>query len=215
MGDIISATETFVKKTLVNAEAGHGWWHIHRVRHNALRIAKAEGANLLIVELGALLHDIADHKFHQGDHERGSRVAREWLESQRLDSAIVDTVCDVVFHVSFRGLRAENGMESLEGKCVQDADRLEGIGAIGIARTIIYGATIGRALYDPDGPVLSLDAPWHVDVHTPSPSTIHHFYEKILHVKDWMHTPTGQALAEERHIFTQQYLNQFFKEWNQ
>lgn len=212
--DVVKNTESFVQKTLADAESGHGWWHIDRVRKNALKIARAEGANLFMTELGALLHDIADHKFNGGDHTIGSRITRTWLESQHVDSAVVDAVCEIVFNTSFRGLRADKEAVSLEAQCVQDADRLESSGAIGIARTMTYGANLKRPVFDPDGPPLTLDAPWNVDASTPSPSTIHHFYEKLLHLKDRMNTKTGRSMAEDRHRFVEIYIEQFLKEWN-
>lgn len=212
--NLIKNTEAFVQKTLAEAEGGHGWWHIDRVRKNAIKIARKEGADLTVTELGALLHDIADHKFHGGDHTVGPRVAREWLESQQAPQELVEAVADIVLNNSFRGLRNENGMKSLEGKCVQDADRLEALGAIGLARCLMYGAHAKRPLYDPNGPPLSLEAPWQIDEPSLSPSTIHHFYEKLLHLKDRMNTPTGTRMAEEGHVFLETFLNQFFKEWN-
>lgn len=214
MSSLISATEQFVKDALANAEGGHGWWHIDRVRKRALQIAREESADVLIVELGALLHDIADHKFHGGDHALGAKVTREWLESQQTDPKIIDAVCHIVLNNSYRSLRNKNAMQSLEGKCVQDADRLEALGAIGLARCIMFGAHMKRPMYDPNGPPLSLDAPWQIDERTPSPSTLHHFYEKLLHIKDRMNTLTGKRLAEEGHAFMQNFVDQFLKEWN-
>lgn len=211
--EIIKKTEEFVQKTLADAEGGHGWWHIDRVRKNTLRIAHAEGADLFIAELGALLHDIADHKFNGGDHTLGPRVTREWLESQHVEGVVIDAVCDIVLNNSFRSLRSQNGMTSLEGKCVQDADRLEALGAIGLARCIMYGAHAKRPMYVPDPP-LSLDAPWQVNEQSKAPSTLHHFYEKLLHLKDKMNTKTGTELAQEGHLFLEKYVEQFLKEWN-
>ena len=211
--NIIEKTTSFVKKTLAEAEGGHDWFHIERVWKLAHHIGEAEGnVNMTIVELGALLHDIADSKFHDGDEEIGSRVAREWLESQAVDPEVIEQVEKIVRHISFKGSVEGQQWMSPELAVVQDADRLDGMGAIGIARTFNYGGHKGRALYDPSiKPVPEMTKEAYKASTAP---TINHFYEKLLLLKDRMNTTTGQKMAEERHDFMEQFLAQFFAEWN-
>ena len=202
---LISATIQFVQTTLARAEAGHDWWHVHRVWKNAQQIAQAEQANLLVVELGALLHDIADAKFHQGDEEVGPRVAQQFLEEQGANSETVTHVGKIVRHVSFKGGNFDQTFYSPELAIVQDADRLDALGAIGIARTFHYGGFRNRLLYDPSIPP-NLDMSKEEYKRSEAP-TINHFYEKLLLLKDRMNTETGKRMAEERHLFMEQFLN--------
>jgi uncharacterized protein len=208
---LLNQTIHFVKNALCNAEAGHDWWHIYRVWQNAKHIGAKENAEMLVVELGALLHDIADAKFHDGDESVGPAEARAFLEQQDADSATTDHVVKIIAHISFKGGNQESVWTSPELRVLQDADRLDAIGAIGIARAFSYGGYKGRAFYDPAiPPNLNMDKETYKKSTAP---TINHFYEKLLLLKDRMHTATGRAMAEERHRFMELYLQQFYKEW--
>lgn len=209
---LISNTIDFVKETLENAEGGHDWFHIERVLKNARLIAKGENADILIVELGALLHDIADSKFHNGDESIGPKVAREFLNSQDVPEEIIEHLIKIIDNVSFKGGNIERDFSSPELDIVQDADRLDALGAIGIARTFNYGGFKGRALYDPEiKPNLNMTKEEYKASTAP---TINHFYEKLLLLKDLMNTKTGRQIAQERHRFMEKYLEQFYAEWN-
>jgi uncharacterized protein len=209
---IINLTVDFVKRTLAEAEGGHDWWHIYRVWKNAEHIAKEEGGvDSLVVELGALLHDIADSKFHNGDEEIGPKTARDYLVSLGLPDSIVEHVENIVRHISFKGAIEGQKWTSPELAVVQDADRLDAIGAIGIARTFNYGGHKGRGLYDPNiKPNLEMTKEEYKNSNSP---TLNHFYEKLLLLKDLMNTKTGKEIAEGRHEFMEQYLEQFYSEW--
>ncbi len=208
----IQTTVAFVQSTLANAEAGHDWWHTYRVWHNAQQIAQSEAVNPVLVELGALLHDIADAKFHEGDEEIGPRIAQQFLEKQRVDAPIIEHVVNIVRHISFKGGNFQQAFRSPELAVVQDADRLDALGAIGIARTFHYGGFRNRPLYDPNVPPnLNMSREEYKRSQAP---TINHFYEKLLLLKDRMNTETGKQLAEERHQFMEQFLTQFYQEWN-
>lgn len=209
--EVIGATEKYVRRTLEGDGTGHDWWHIHRVRNTALTIAYEEQADLFIVELGALLHDIADWKFHGGDLSVGPQKARLWLESQQVPKYTIAAVKHIIENVSFKGAGVESPMTTIEGKCVQDADRLDAIGAVGIARCFAYGGSKGRVLYNPEvAPVMhsSFEA-----YKNNTSSSVHHFYEKLLLLKDRMNTQAGKRLSEQRHAFMESYLQQFHKEW--
>ena len=209
---LISATVQFVQTTLAKAEAGHDWWHVHRVWKNAQQIAQAENVNFLTVELGALLHDIADAKFHGGDEEVGPRVAQQFLKEQGADSAVIEHVGKIVRHISFKGGNFDQAFQSPELDVVQDADRLDALGAIGIARTFHYGGFRNRPIYDPSVPPnLNMSKEEYKRSEAP---TINHFYEKLLLLKDRMNTETGKRMAEERHLFMEQFLAQFYREWS-
>jgi uncharacterized protein len=210
--DILTSTADHVRRTLSGDSSGHDWWHIDRVRRNALLIAREEGADLFVVELTALLHDIADWKFHGGDETAGPRAAREWMTRCEVDAAVIDHVCGIIAELSFKGAGVATEMPTLEGRCVQDGDRLDAIGAIGIARAFAFGGHFGRAMYDPDVPP-ELHATFAAYKSKGGP-TINHFYEKLLLLKDRMQTATGRRLAAERHQFMERYLAQFFAEWN-
>ncbi|WP_037318540.1 HD domain-containing protein [Salegentibacter sp. Hel_I_6] len=209
---ILKNTKTFVKETLKNAEGGHDWFHIQRVWKNAKLIAKNENADLFIVELGALLHDIADSKFHNGDESVGPNVASKFLEKQQVDAEVIDQVVKIIENVSFKGGNIQREFNSIELEIVQDADRLDALGAIGIARTFNYGGFKGRALYDPEiKPDLNMSKEEYKASTAP---TINHFYEKLLLLKDRMNTETGKEIAQRRHEFMELYLEQFYAEWN-
>lgn len=210
--EIIDKTVDFVQRTLSDAEGGHDWWHIYRVWKNAQHIAKEEtSVDSLIVELGALLHDIADSKFHDGDEEIGPATARKFLSELKLNEDVVAHVENIVRHISFKGSLEDQKWTSPELKVVQDADRLDAIGAIGIARTFNYGGHKNRALYDPSiKPNLEMTKEEYKNNTAP---TINHFYEKLLLLKDLMNTETGKKIAQQRHEYMEQYLEQFFAEW--
>ena len=209
--DIIKKTVTFVKITLSDAEGGHDWFHTERVWKLAKHIAQAESVNLLVVELGALLHDIADSKFHNGDETIGPKVASEFLYGQSIDPIIVSHVINIIKHISFKGGNEAQIFESPELDVVQDADRLDAIGAIGIARTFNYGGFKNRPLYDPAiPPKLNMTREEYKKHAAP---TINHFYEKLLLLKDRMNTATGKRMAERRHAFMEEFLERFYGEW--
>ena len=208
---IIEKTSDFVKNTLSDAEGGHDWFHTLRVYKNALHIAKGEDADVVSVALGALLHDIADSKFNKGDETVGPRMAREFLKEQNVSFARIEAVVKIVENVSYRGGNKKSDYNSIELQIVQDADRLDAIGAIGIARTFNYGGFKNRKLYDPNiEPKLDMTAEEYKKSDAP---TINHFYEKLLLLKDKMHTKTALEIAEKRHLYMQEFLDQFYAEW--
>jgi uncharacterized protein len=207
--EIIENTVAFVKCELKNAEGGHDWFHIERVWKNAKTIARAEPVNHFVVELGALLHDIADYKFN--DEPDGIRKVRKFLESLAVDETTIDHVCKIMSNISFKGGNFTQHFFSPELAVVQDADRLDAMGAIGIARAFNYGGHKGRALYDPaKEPVIGMTVDQYKQSKAP---TINHFYEKLLLLKDRMNTDTGKKMAQQRHEFMELYLEQFFREY--
>ena len=210
---IIEATKDFVKETLKNAESGHDWFHTLRVYNNARLIAKSESVDLYIVALGALLHDIADSKFHNGDDNIAPRVARKFLVQHNIDSFVIDSVIDIINNISFnKSLETNNKTNSIELDVVQDADRLDAIGAIGIARCFNYGGFKNRKLFDPFiKPNMNLSKKEYKNSTAP---TINHFYEKLLLLSDKMNTKTGKKIAKNRHQFMMEYLDQFKAEWD-
>jgi uncharacterized protein len=209
---IIEKTQSFVRQTLANAEGGHDWWHIHRVWINAKRIAQTEKANLLVVELAALLHDIADSKFHNGDEEIGPATAGKFLKSINMDDETIIHVRQIIRHISFKTGFDDKTFHSKELEIVQDADRLDAIGAIGIARTFSYGGFKGREIYNPEiPPNLNMSKEEYKNSAAPS---INHFYEKLLLLKDKMNTAIGKRMAKRRHQFMELYLEQFYSECN-
>ncbi len=208
--EILKQTADHVRGKLADDHSGHDWWHIDRVWKNALHIGRCEGADLFVVQLAALLHDIADWKFHAGDDALGPRLAAEWLAGFSLDAETRDHVAEIIKHLSFKGAGVPTPMHTLEGRVVQDADRLDAIGAIGIARAFAYGGHAGRAMVDPD-----IRPTPHADFAAykrNSGPTINHFYEKLLLLKDRMNTPTGRALAQDRHRFMEEFLTRFHAE---
>ena len=208
---IINNTEAFVKKTLENAEGGHDWFHIERVFKNAIKIAASEEVDEFIVALGALLHDIADSKFHNGDETVGPRVARNFLEEQQVEEEMIIHVENIIKHISFKGGNEAQKFSSPELDVVQDADRLDALGAIGIARTFNYGGFKGRALYDPKvKPNLNMSKE---EYKASSAPTVNHFYEKLFLLKERMNTKTGRELADQRHQFMEEFMEQFYAEW--
>ena len=209
--DLINKTITFVKEKLSDAEGGHDWFHIERVYKNALLIAKGTNCDLTVVELGALLHDIADSKFHNGDETIGPKTARLFLESQNVSEEIIQHVVNIIENISYKGGNFEKKFTSVELDIVQDADRLDAIGAIGIARTFNYGGFKNRPLYDPNiQPNLNMSKEEYKKSEAP---TLNHFYEKLLLLKDKMNTETGKKIAKKRHDFMASFLSQFYSEW--
>lgn len=212
MSKLIGQTVDFVKKTLQNAEAGHDWWHVQRVWNNAKLIGQTETADMLVVELAALLHDIADSKFHNGNEELGPQIAGEFLRSLQIEESTVIHVQQIIRNLSFKTSFEAVVFHSTELNIVQDADRLDAIGAIGIARAFTYGGFKNREIYNPEiSPALHISKEEYKNSTAP---TINHFYEKLLLLKDKMNTETAKNLAEQRHIFMLNYLDQFKNEWN-
>jgi len=208
---IISKTEDFVKITLKGAEGGHDWFHILRVWNNAKLISKTEHVDVFIVELGALLHDIADSKFYNGDESIGPKVARKFLENLQVEEAVILHIEQIILNISYKGGNFEQNFTSAELQVLQDADRLDAIGAIGIARCFNYGGFKNRPLYNPEIPPKLNQTKEEYKISTAP--TINHFYEKLLLLKDKMNTKTGKKIAEERHEYMKIFLQQFYNEW--
>ena len=208
---IIAQTTEFVKQKLQDAEGGHDWFHIERVLKNASKIAEGEEVDQFVVELGALLHDIADYKFHDGNEFLGPEIARKFLMAKDVPENIIEHVENIIKWISFKGGNEAQQFSSPELAVVQDADRLDALGAIGIARTFNYGGFKGRAIFDPAiPPNLNMSKEEYKKSSAP---TVNHFYEKLLLLKDRMNTETGKKLAEERHQFMLNFLEQFYSEW--
>jgi len=203
----------FVKETLQGAEGGHDWFHIERVFRNTMLIAKNENVDPFVVSLGALLHDIADAKFHEGDETIGPKKARKFLESQQVSEEVIVHIENIIKHISFKSsLGSKTTFSSTELDVIQDADRLDALGAIGIARCFNYGGFKNRPLYDPEvPPKLNMSKEEYKKSTAP---TINHFYEKLLLLKDQMNTETGRQIAAERHQYMEDFLQQFYNEWN-
>lgn len=209
---IIQDTETFVKETLTNAEGGHDWFHIERVYKNAMLISKDEKVDHFVVALGALLHDIADSKFHNGDETVGPKVATDFLKLKKVSAEVIEQVVNIIKNISFKGGNEKQQFTFPELDVVQDADRLDALGAIGIARTFNYGGFKGRSLYNPEvKPNFNMSKEEYKASNAP---TINHFYEKLLLLKNRMNTETGRKIAEQRHQFMEEFLEQFYAEWN-
>ena len=210
---VIQNTICFVKKTLERSEGGHDWFHINRVYKNALLIAKNEKVDLFVVQLGALLHDIADAKFYDGDESIGPKKARDFLESQQVEETVISHVENIILFISYKSSFDHNrSFSSPELNVIQDADRLDAIGAIGIARCFNYGGFKNRSLYDPEiRPKLQMTKEEYKNSTAPS---INHFYEKLLLLKDNMNTKTGKIIAQKRHSFMDEFLQQFLDEWD-
>ena len=207
---LIEDTKTFLKQQLQDAEGGHDYFHTERVLNNAVKIAKGENCNLLVVQLGALLHDVADSKFHDGDESKGPQIAREFLFKHQVDQEVIEHVINIIENISFKGGNFDQKFKSIELDIVQDADRLDAIGAVGIARTFNYGGFKNRALYNPEiAPNLSMTKEEYKKSDAP---TINHFYEKLLLLKDKMNTETAKKIAQERHQFMELFLENFFEE---
>jgi len=208
--DILQKTADYIKQEFSGDSSGHDWWHIYRVWKNAITICEHEHADSFIIQLAALLHDLDDWKFNAAEDETPHRV-KAWLDSLSVDPSITDKVCNIITHISYKGAGVENKMDSPEGFIVQDADRLDAIGAIGIARAFAYGGYKNRPLYDPDS-LPEMHQTFEQYKNSKS-TTINHFYEKLLLLKDMMNTNTARRIAEQRHEVMVQYLSQFMDEW--
>lgn len=209
---LVQQTKDHVRTLFQDEGTGHDWYHIDRVHRMAVRLAELEqNVNLEAVELGALLHDIADFKFHGGDAHAGSRASRTWLESLGAPEELIAHVCDIVDNVSFKGAGVPTNQKTLEGKIVQDADRLDAMGAIGIARTFAYGGYVRKPLYDPEIPP-ELHQTFEAYKNNTGGS-LNHFYEKLLLLKDRLNTLSAKHIAESRHRFMEQYVERFLEEW--
>ena len=209
--EVIKNTANYVKSKLEGESSGHDWWHVNRVWKNAQMISKSEKCDKFVVELAALLHDISDWKFNKGDEEAGAKIARDWLLKLKVEQSVADHVYEIIATSSFKGAKVKSEMETIEGKVVQDADRLDAMGALGIGRTFAYGGTKGREMYDPNvKPQLHDSADKYKSNNSP---TINHFYEKLLLLKDRMNTKTAKKMAVSRHKFMELFLERFYKEW--
>lgn len=215
--DILKETECYVHETLGNENSGHDWWHIKRVYNLALHIAKEEqdkgrAIDIFIIQLAALLHDIADWKFNNGDDNAGPNKAKAWLESLGVDQSVIASVCKIILGASFKGAARTDDMHSIEGEVVQDADRLDALGAIGIARCFATGAKLGNTIHEPgESPRVNKKPEEYKKLKS---SSINHFYEKLLLLKNRMKTDTGRRLAEERQQYMESFLKRFFFEWD-
>lgn len=209
--EVVQRIANEIRVRFEGESSGHDWWHIYRVWKMARRLGEEEGANLFIVELAALLHDIADWKFHDGDDTLGPILAREFMLEHGISEEVTAQVCDIIATLSFKGAGVPTEMRTLEGKVVQDADRLDAIGAVGIARTFAYGGHKNRPMHEPSQkPVLHQTKEEYM---RSTSSTINHFHEKLLLLKGRMNTDAARNIAEGRHRFMEQYLEQFFEEW--
>lgn len=212
MKNLIQNTVEFVKEKLEGAEAGHDWFHIERVWKLSRKIAETESCNQEVVELAALLHDIADPKFHNGDETLALKVSRDFLESQNAEEELIEQVLFIIKNISFKNRGEVPKNLPVELKIVQDADRIDAIGAIGIGRTFNFGGFKNNPMYDPNvEPKLNMSKE---EYKKSNGTTINHFYEKLLLLKDLMNTEKGKEIAGERHDFMLKFLDQFYKEWN-
>ena len=209
---LIEKTRLFVEKELADDSSGHDWWHVYRVWSIAKKIAQKENADQTIVELAALLHDIADWNFNDGDDSGGPRQVAAWLNKIGVDAGLVDEVCEIISTLSYKGAGVATPMRTIEGKIVQDADRLDAIGAVGIARTFAYGGNKNRLMYHPEEAPVMHESFEHYKNN--KGHTINHFHEKLLLLKDRMNTESAKNLAEQRHLFMKNYLDRFHKEWD-
>ena len=208
---IINQTAEYIKNKLSGEGSGHDWWHVYRVWKNAVHIGKHEKADLFVVELATLLHDIADWKFNEGNDDVGPQLAREWLEKLSVDENVISHVCQIIKNASFKGAGVMTRITTTEGMVVQDADRLDAIGAIGIGRTFAYGGSKGREMYNPDiKPAKHESFEQYKNNQSP---TINHFYEKLLLLKELMNTATAKKIAKKRHKIMEVFLDEFFQEW--
>lgn len=210
--EIILKTQDFLKNKFSTESSGHDYWHMYRVWKLAKHIAAREdGVDMFTLELAALLHDIADFKFHDGDEEAGARAAGEWLGGLGVDNVVIEHVQDILRNMDFKGALVETKLDTIEGRIVYDADKLDAIGAIGIGRTFAYGGAKGRPMHDPNRQA-EQHSTFEAYKNNTSP-TINHFYEKLLLLKDRMFTKTGKELAQHRHEVMEQFLNEFLQEW--
>ncbi len=208
---IIKKTAEYAKKILEGEGSGHDWWHVYRVWQIAKEIGKTEKADMFVVELAALLHDIADYKLHGGDEEIGPKTAEKWLKKLSVEKKSSDQVVDIIRNINFKGAKVKHDIKALEGKIVFDADKLDAMGAIGIARTFAFGGHMDREIYNPNvKPYLHKSFE---EYKNGKSHTINHFYEKLLLLKNIMHTKTAKKIAKRRHKYMEEYLEKFYKEW--
>jgi uncharacterized protein len=210
--EILRRTDAWVREQMHGEGTGHDWWHVDRVRRMALRLARDEGADPYVTELAALLHDVADHKFHGGDETAGPRAARAWLSEAGADAETIDHVAAIIAQLSYKGAGVATPMSSAEGRVVQDADRLDAIGAIGVARAFAYGGSRGRPLHEPAAAPELHDS--FERYKSGTGPTINHFHEKLLLLRDRMNTAPARRIADERHRFMQSFLDHFHREWD-
>ena len=210
--DIIQSVALKIKERLKDDSGGHDWWHIYRVWHLAKGLAEVEKGDLFVIELAALLHDVSDWKYNEGDELAGGKIARTILKEYSLSDQTIDDVVEIIDSLSFKGAIVDTTMRTIEGRIVQDADRLDAIGAIGIARAFAYGGMKGRVIYDPDIEPFFHDS--FESYKKSNSTTINHFFEKLLLLKERMNTKTGKEIALKRNKFMEQYLFQFFREWD-
>jgi uncharacterized protein len=210
--EIIEKTAQYARETLEGEGSGHDWWHVYRVWKMAQHIGQKEEADMFVVELAALLHDIADYKMHDGDENVGQKVVRDWLEKNNVDEDVIIHVCKIIKDASFKGAKVEVKMNTIEGMIMQDADFLDALGAIGIARVFAYGGKVGRPLYDPNE-LPREHASFEEYKKFGDVSTINHFYEKLLILQELMNTKTGKEIAQGRHVVMENFLKEFFDEW--
>lgn len=210
--DVITKTAEYVKSEMSNEGTGHDWYHVNRVWKTSKYIGKKEGANLFIVENAALLHDLKDWKFNGGDTSVGSKEARSWLEKLNVQEEDISHICDIIENISFKGANVDNNITTKEEMVVYDADKLDSIGAIAIARIFTYGGHFNRPIYDPNIKVKLHNSP--EEFLNAKSTSVNHFYEKVLLLKDRMYTETGRQIAESRHKYMEDFLKQFHKEWN-
>ena len=209
---VINEVIQYVKELFSDEGSGHDWWHIFRVWQTAAKIAEVSDVNHYVVQLAALFHDIADWKFHEGDLSAGPKKTYEILTSMKVEDEIISHVCEIVENISFKGAGEQNGIKTLEGMIVQDADRLDAIGAIGVARAFAYGGSKNRLLHDPN--IKSKTHNSFEEYMSNTSPTINHFYEKLLLLKDRMNTKIGMEIAIERHKYLECFLKQFYREWD-
>lgn len=210
--EVILKTAEYIRNRLEGEGSGHDWWHVYRVWQNSIRIAKQEKSDLFTVELASLLHDIADWKFHNGDESVGPKMAAEWLKGLEVDEVTINQVADIIRKLSFKGAGVKSEIDTIEGMIVQDADRLDAIGAVGIGRAFAYGGSKNREMYNPDEkPTLHETFEQYKNSRG---TTINHFYEKLLLLKNLMNTETARNMANERHAFMEKFLEQFYSEWD-
>jgi uncharacterized protein len=214
--DILSGAREYVREEMSKDASGHDWWHIHRVATMAKRLATECGADVFVCELAALLHDVGDYKLRGPSNEAESAIARRWMESHGVQAGIVDHICSIIdsmsYSTSLKNTGIQSGMKTTEGQCVQDADRLDAIGAIGVARTFAYGGSKGQPMHDPElEPVTNQTKEQY---RTSRTSSVNHFHEKLLLLKGLMNTEPAKRLAEQRHEYMKQFLEQFHAEWN-
>jgi uncharacterized protein len=210
--EVIDKTASYVRDELCSDSSGHDWWHVYRVKEMAVKIARREGADVYIVELGALLHDISDYKLNGGDMEKGPRIAASWLRNLGESDECASAVADIIANMSFKGAGTDSTLSTIEGQVVQDADRLDAMGAIGIARAFAFGGYSGQLMHDPvKAPEYHATPAEYVSRDT---TTINHFYEKLLLLRDRMNTPSARHVANGRHAVLEQFLSEFTTEWD-